>query len=69
MLRICRQSLRQCADHVLLPVDRKQTVHVRGVSALVAVQGLDKSSLPRNTRMVALGNRANFEFRAFQVHT
>ena len=35
----------------------------------MVVQGLDKSSLPRNTRMVALGNRANFEFRAFQVYT
>ena len=32
------------------------------------MQGLEKSSLPRNTKMVALGNRANFEFRAFQVH-
>ena len=30
-------------------------------------QGLEKSLLPRNLRMVALGNRANFEFRAFQV--
>ena len=36
-------------------------------NAAPAVQGLEKSTLPKNTRMVALGNRANFEFRAFQV--
>lgn len=41
--------------------------HQPGQGAAPGVQGLEKSTLPRNTRMVALGNRANFEFRAFQV--
>lgn len=33
------------------------------------VQGLEKSALPRNLKMVVLGNRPNFEFKAFQVGT
>ena len=40
---------------------------IQAECARLVPQGLEKSALPRNLRMIVLGNRANFEFRAFQV--